>query len=270
MKQVYLPLNSAEAHMLAHQLEQSGINAHIHGEALQGGVGELPASGTLQLLVADEDYDEARRLLRKWDETPAEAISTGRAKLPFFLLLTFFAAGAIGGLIGKTLLDANNVAFLDSGTEYDLNGDGRADVTFRTRFTDNYVHRIDFDNNFDGRIDMETDYDSLGTPTAERRDDNFDGALETSSAFRFGVLTQSAVDTNGNEVPDVTLFYQHGVLQREEIFDEREGVMARINHYDDWRLARAEIDLDRDGFLETIRTFNRWGEIADTETRTRP
>jgi hypothetical protein len=57
MKQVYAPANTAEAHMLAHLLEQAGVRAHVHGEALQGAVGESPAANLLQLLVADEDYD---------------------------------------------------------------------------------------------------------------------------------------------------------------------------------------------------------------------
>jgi hypothetical protein len=47
------------------------------------------------------------------------------------------------------------------------------------------------------------------------------------------------------------------------------GTMARINHYDDGRLQRSEIDLDRDGFLETVRTFDRYGEVVSSETRRR-
>ena len=49
MQEVYQPANAPEAHMLVHLLGEAGITAHIHGEALQGAVGELPAGNVIRL-----------------------------------------------------------------------------------------------------------------------------------------------------------------------------------------------------------------------------
>lgn len=99
MRQAYAPANSAEAHMLAHMLDQNGIEAHIHGEALQGGVGELPASGLLQLLVADDDYERARALIAAWERanvsSPDE--TTQKPRVPIWMGLIVFAIGVGGG-----------------------------------------------------------------------------------------------------------------------------------------------------------------------------
>jgi hypothetical protein len=41
MKRIYQAANNIEAHMLVHLLEQEGIEAHVEGEHLQSGAGEL-------------------------------------------------------------------------------------------------------------------------------------------------------------------------------------------------------------------------------------
>lgn len=131
MRQVYAPADAAEAHMLVHLLEQNGIQALIHGEALQGAVGELPAAGLLQLLVPDEEHDAARG------------------------------------------------------------------------------------------------------------------------------------------VPDLAVYFRHGMVAREEISDLNSRQIVRINYYRGPLLESAEIDADRDGFLETRQTFGRFGEVTNTEARPR-
>ena len=42
MKRVYQAANHIQAHMVMHVLEQAGVHAHVQGEFLQSGAGELP------------------------------------------------------------------------------------------------------------------------------------------------------------------------------------------------------------------------------------
>ncbi len=68
MKCVYEASQSAEAHIIKSLLERAGLFAAIYGEYLQGGVGEIPASGFLRIMVNDADYDAAKDIIKTWDE----------------------------------------------------------------------------------------------------------------------------------------------------------------------------------------------------------
>lgn len=268
MKQVYAPANVAEAHMLVHMLGEHDILAHIHGEALQGGVGELPA-GLLQVAVADEDYDEARRLIEAWEksDTPTQI---PKPTIPFISGLLIFALGLLGGW-GLHVAAVRNAIPIDSDVQrLDLNGDGQSDWSYYYRVGAMYPYRGEGDRNFDGAIDQKQRYDQVGTLVSAESDDNFDRFFETRTRFRAGNTLQSDVDANSDGIVDRKLFFSHGVLVREEIFADDPQRPVRVDHYNNLRLDRAEIDADRDGFFETIRTIDQFGEITATETRTRP
>ena len=66
MKRVYQAANSVEAHMIVHLLEQAGVEAHVQGEHLQSGAGELPL-GLVAVAVPDEDADKARAIINEWE-----------------------------------------------------------------------------------------------------------------------------------------------------------------------------------------------------------
>jgi len=68
MKCVYEASQSAEAHIIKHLLERTGLFATIYGEYLQGGVGEIPTSGLLKVMVNEADYKEAKAIIKTWDE----------------------------------------------------------------------------------------------------------------------------------------------------------------------------------------------------------
>lgn len=61
---IYSGDNTLEAHMLTHMLEQHGITAQVHGEFLQGAVGELPVSGYIKVSVDQEDLARAQKILK--------------------------------------------------------------------------------------------------------------------------------------------------------------------------------------------------------------
>lgn len=271
MRQVYEPANTPEAHMLVHLLAQSGIAAHILGEALQGAVGELPAGNIIRLMVADKDYERARELLLQWERASpaAEPVATPGKRFRFVAALVFMAAGFAAGWAAKIALDNTRYTFADSRVSLDQNGDGRDDVTWFYRLGAEMAHRAEWDMSFDGRVDSVSEFDVMGTTTSEEIDVNFDGSFDTQSTFRSGLRTLTLTDTDGNEIPDVRTIFEAGALRREEITDHVYGHVVRIDHFGDFHLERAEIDLDRDGFLETVRAFDRFGEIVRTETRER-
>ena len=82
MRILYEASSAVEAHLLKDLLAQEGVPASIHGEFLQGAMGELPAAGLVRLMVADEHYAAGRALIARWeaatpagrDDTPDDAV----------------------------------------------------------------------------------------------------------------------------------------------------------------------------------------------------
>ena len=68
MKLVYEANQLGEAHIIKHLLERAGLLAIIHGEYLQGGMGEIAPSGLLKVMVNHQQFDEAKSIVQAWDE----------------------------------------------------------------------------------------------------------------------------------------------------------------------------------------------------------
>jgi hypothetical protein len=68
MRAIYEPAHSIEANLIVGLLKQIGIKAHIAGEYLQGGAGELPAFGVMRVMVEDKDAADARQLIDEWNQ----------------------------------------------------------------------------------------------------------------------------------------------------------------------------------------------------------
>lgn len=68
---LYAADSAIDAHLLKGLLEQQGIDVRIIGEFLQGAVGELPATGLVQVLVPEEDYDDALATLEAFEANRA-------------------------------------------------------------------------------------------------------------------------------------------------------------------------------------------------------
>ena len=97
LKTVYEAQTGIEAHMVANLLEQSGIAAQVHGEYLQGGIGDLPVAGLVRVRVDELDYDRARQVVEDWDESqpPLRVADSEKRSYP----LVAFAAGLVLGAI---------------------------------------------------------------------------------------------------------------------------------------------------------------------------
>jgi hypothetical protein len=67
VKIVYDAEHSLDAHVVRNLLESESIPAFIQGEYLQGGVGELAASGFVKVSVHDADAARARTIIRAWE-----------------------------------------------------------------------------------------------------------------------------------------------------------------------------------------------------------
>ena len=63
MQRIYEPENLLEAEVLLGMLGNEGIDAHLVGRDLMGGIGELPLQGLLGLAVADGQAEYARELI---------------------------------------------------------------------------------------------------------------------------------------------------------------------------------------------------------------
>ena len=68
MKLVYRASNIIEANIVAGMLNAQGIETHVGGFYLQGGIGELAAQDFANVHVGDEDVDLARRLIAEYEQ----------------------------------------------------------------------------------------------------------------------------------------------------------------------------------------------------------
>ncbi|MBQ0798178.1 MAG: DUF2007 domain-containing protein [Porticoccaceae bacterium] len=121
MKLVYQAANSIEAHMILHQLEQAGLSGRIDGEFLQGGVGELQASGIIRVMVEESDYAAAKAIVTEWDAVQPAVIETRPTTTTHPLLAGFI--GFILGLASLSLYYYSSVTY--DGIDY--NNDGTLD-----------------------------------------------------------------------------------------------------------------------------------------------
>ena len=69
---VYEANSAIDANIVQDILAMDGINSHVMGGLLQGGVGELQPFGLIKVMAADEDFDAARKIIVEWEEEMVE------------------------------------------------------------------------------------------------------------------------------------------------------------------------------------------------------
>lgn len=67
LKPVYTASNSMEAHLVKIMLIGQGIEAFVEGDLLQGGIGDLPAVGMMQVRVRTKDVQAAQAAIQEWE-----------------------------------------------------------------------------------------------------------------------------------------------------------------------------------------------------------
>ncbi|UHQ24288.1 DUF2007 domain-containing protein [Lysobacter sp. 5GHs7-4] len=65
MQVVYEAANLIDAHLVRHALEAQDIPVFLKGEALLGGVGELPLFGMVQVCVPEAAWPQARDIVER-------------------------------------------------------------------------------------------------------------------------------------------------------------------------------------------------------------
>ncbi|MEE9397695.1 MAG: DUF2007 domain-containing protein [Methylococcales bacterium] len=66
MQRIYDAQDVIEGNILKGLLEQCGVAANITGYYLQGGIGELPVSGTVSIWVENEDVEQAQSIVDEY------------------------------------------------------------------------------------------------------------------------------------------------------------------------------------------------------------
>lgn len=66
MIKVYDASDITEAHIVCGMLEAHGIQSHVGGHYLQGGIGELMVQGFAAVFVEDDKLDTARSLVEAY------------------------------------------------------------------------------------------------------------------------------------------------------------------------------------------------------------
>ena len=72
MVKIYGARDTTEAHIIRGMLEAHGIEAHVNGFYLQGGIGELAAHDYASVNVMNDDVDQARKLIEAYDNREPE------------------------------------------------------------------------------------------------------------------------------------------------------------------------------------------------------
>ncbi len=93
MRCVYQARDGLEAHVVADLLQQVGIAARVQGDLLQGGMGELPASGLVAVWVDNEEEARARELVEEYQREQPELPESRSPSTPLS------SAGFLSGLL---------------------------------------------------------------------------------------------------------------------------------------------------------------------------
>jgi hypothetical protein len=93
MKLIYRASDINEANIVSGMLRANGIDAHVGGYYLQGGIGDLAAFGFANVHVTDEDAEEARILIAQYEDASNSNDDTDVEKryIRFYISVILFA-----------------------------------------------------------------------------------------------------------------------------------------------------------------------------------
>ena len=66
---IYEAHSSFDAKLIQDQLSFEGIDSHIMGDLLQGGMGELQAHGLVKLMIDEENKERSLTVIENWKNT---------------------------------------------------------------------------------------------------------------------------------------------------------------------------------------------------------
>lgn len=254
MKLVYAASDTIEAHMILNLLEQVGISGRIDGEYLQGGVGDLQASGFARVMVDESDYEAAKEVVDDWDakQPDSEEIKPSEKS-------SSFSTGVFGfilGVVAATIF--YNTPVTSDGIDY--NGDGKLDEKWT--YLDGRPSSMEIDRNLDGEVDIVYEYDRQGIVDSSRSDEDFNGVFETRSKFRRGNLVWLESDTNNDGFNDYRMGFKFGVIDTITFTDPETKMALKRQKFGTTKMVSAEVDTDRDGVFDTVYHYDSIEEIT--------
>jgi hypothetical protein len=104
MHSVFEASSGLDAHMILNLLQQQGITGRIEGEYLQGGIGELQAMGFVRVLVSEEDYATAKKIIAEWEAIQPSSEDSKPEARPFGGLQIFVMGVIVGAWLMYWLL----------------------------------------------------------------------------------------------------------------------------------------------------------------------
>jgi len=74
MIKIYSAADIGEAHIVKGMLQANGIEAHVGGHYLQGGIGELAALDFATVYIHRDDLEQARQLIDEYEKASVDTI----------------------------------------------------------------------------------------------------------------------------------------------------------------------------------------------------
>lgn len=272
MVPVYDAAHSTDAHLVKNLLEQAGIASYIRGEYLQGGLGDIPVSGMMQVCVDAGDAAQARAIIDDWEsgappmaeDGPDDAIeppavpagAIGKSGFGRILFAVVFGAALGAGLMW---LGLRGPAIENA---YDYNGDGKPDE--RLFYAGDVLKRVENDRNYDGKIDATVSYAADGSAAHGESDNDFDGRMETKTRYLHGQWQSEESDDDGDGVFEYQADAISGVVYSQQWLDTQGRISKRVQYKGNVPIT-GEIDTDKDGILDTRRFYDSTGEITRSE-----
>jgi hypothetical protein len=152
-------------------------------------------------------------------------------------------------------------------TEFDLNGDKKADVwtyTVKAKGADgkeiDRVSRKELDINWDGRVDIARVYDDKEVLVKESLDLDFDGKVDQVNYFEKGVIIRKERDLTAAGKPSLWLYYEKGKLVRKERDTNADGKVDYWEYWEADQIDRIGEDLDGDGNVD------KWTKNPNSDT----
>ncbi len=253
MKAIYKANNSIEANLVLTYLEQYGIKGRIEGEHLQG-IELLQNSGFPIILVTEEDYEEAKKVVDEYENDNTESDmkrvkSSSRGHLKTFLLGAIVGASSIACIYYLPIVVH----------KMDRNRDGKSDE--KATYINYQLSKMEFDRNFDGKADFKYQYNHDGSPKNSKSDENFDGIFETKAKYRNGNVTFSVSDTTNDGFEDYRIEYKHGVVNKIIFISPKTKKPIKIQYIEDMKITSAQLDTNGDGVLDQTYKYDQIEEI---------
>ncbi|MEM7359467.1 MAG: DUF2007 domain-containing protein [Pseudomonadota bacterium] len=264
MKSVFEASTGIEAHMIKNLLALNELTSEVYGEHLQGGVGDLQAVGIVRVMVAEDDYHQAREIIAEWEADHPEPSVVDEPGTDQKAGTRGFGSDLLAFIVGAAaMFFILKMPFTSEGIDY--NGDGVLDEEYQ--YAGNYLKSARFDQNRDGKYDAIYKYNQRGLLRTAVFDQDFDGTHETLCGYKEGNTLWCRTDFDDNGDAEIKEQYYHGVLVSADIHDMKSGILHSKLHYRAGNLVRAEQDLDGDGVFESTQYYDahRYAKTDDAE-----